>query len=159
MGTWCWKLANVDPFIVDWPKKWLSDPEIAPVILYLNRFLHDLFIRTGGGDDLIESVTQSASADEVTTRLSSVINALEKKVTDLELSNDTEILISKFVKLNQKVNKLISELLTAVKALAPDLEQESEKVVLLGNILDEIKLLNLRTEEAFDTKTNKDDIE
>ena len=46
-------MAKVDPFIVKWPNKWVRDPEIGPVLQYLNRFLHDLWQRTGGGDDAI----------------------------------------------------------------------------------------------------------
>ena len=46
-------MAKVDPFVIQWPVKWLSDAEIRPVIEYLNRFLHDLYIRTGGGTDAI----------------------------------------------------------------------------------------------------------
>tara|TARA_R110000803_G_scaffold210685_4_gene283236 strand:- start:6570 stop:6866 length:297 start_codon:yes stop_codon:yes gene_type:complete len=46
-------MANVDPFVIQWPTQWVQDPEIGPVVQYLNRFLHDLWIRTGGGDDII----------------------------------------------------------------------------------------------------------
>lgn len=46
-------MASVDPFVIQWPRKWLEDEEIGPVIVYLNQFLHDLFQRTGGGDDAI----------------------------------------------------------------------------------------------------------
>lgn len=46
-------MASVDPFVIRWPLKWSSDPEIRPVIDYLNRFLHDLWIRSGGGDDAV----------------------------------------------------------------------------------------------------------
>ena len=49
-------MANLDPFVIQWPKKWTDDPEIGPVVNYLNRFLHDIFIRTGGSEDLIETV-------------------------------------------------------------------------------------------------------
>jgi len=48
-------MANVDPFVVQWPAKWVGDPDIGPVVHYLNRFLHDLWIRTGGGSDAIEA--------------------------------------------------------------------------------------------------------
>ena len=48
-------MANVDPFIIQWPEKWTTDPEIAPAINYLNLFLHDMFIRSGGGEDLLET--------------------------------------------------------------------------------------------------------
>ncbi len=46
-------MASVDPFVIQWPRQWMEDDEIRPVIEYLNRFLHDLFIRTGGGDDSV----------------------------------------------------------------------------------------------------------
>jgi len=151
-------LAKVDPFVIQWPQKWMQDREIRPVIEYLNRFLHDLFIRTGGGDDLIEAVAETTAAEADTARLLSLVRALEKRVKDLEESNDTDSLRSKIAKLNQKVNKLIAELLTAVQALAPDKEQESEKVVLLANIRDEIALLNARVEEAFETELDGEDI-
>jgi len=151
-------LAKVDPFVIQWPQKWMQDNEIRPVIEYLNRFLHDLFIRTGGGDDLIEAIGDNLAAEADTSRLFATINKLEKRVKDLEESNDTEVLRSKIAKLNQKVNKLIAELLTAVQALAPDKEQESEKVVLLANIRDEIALLNARIEEAFETELDGEDI-
>lgn len=151
-------MAKVDPFVIQWPEKWMQDNEIRPVIEYLNRFLHDLFIRTGGGDDLIEAVAETTAAEADTSRLLSAISRLEKRVKDLEESSDTDSLRSKIAKLNQKVNKLISELLTAVEALAPDREQEAEKVALLSNIRQEIKLLNLRVEEAFETELNEDDL-
>ena len=50
-------MANVDPFVIQWPRKWLDDPEVEPVVYYLNKFLHDMFIRTGGGtDEIAESI-------------------------------------------------------------------------------------------------------
>ena len=151
-------MAKVDPFVIQWPQKWMADDEIRPVIEYLNRFLHDLFVRTGGGDDLIEAVAETTAAEADTSRLFATINKLERRVRDLEESTDTDELRAKVARLNQKVNKLINELLTAVKALAPDLEQEAEKVLLLGNLLDEMKLLNLRIEEAFETRLDGDDL-
>ena len=49
-------MANVDPFVIQWPQKWVNDPEIGPVIHYLNRYLHDLFVVTtdGTGSSIIE---------------------------------------------------------------------------------------------------------
>jgi hypothetical protein len=48
-------LAKVDPFVAPIPRKFLNDPELRPFFEYLNRFLHDLVIRTGGGTDAIEA--------------------------------------------------------------------------------------------------------
>ena len=56
-------MADVDPFVVQWPQKWMIDEEIRPVIQYLDRFLHDLRERTGGGNDAIEDLENESSAD------------------------------------------------------------------------------------------------
>ncbi len=49
-------MTNVDPYTAQWPAKWMADPELAPTLHYLNRFLHDIWIRTGGGQDDIAGV-------------------------------------------------------------------------------------------------------
>lgn len=49
--------VNVDPFVIQWPQKWASDPELAPTIQYLNKFLYDLWLRTGGSGDAISNIT------------------------------------------------------------------------------------------------------
>ena len=73
-------MANVDPFVIQWPRKWLVDPEVEPVIHYLNRFLHDLFLRTGGGDDAIESTDQAlTSTNSRVSRNAARINSIELK--------------------------------------------------------------------------------
>jgi hypothetical protein len=41
-------LADVDPFVIKLTKENLTEPA---TLFYLNRFLHDLWIRTGGGND------------------------------------------------------------------------------------------------------------
>ncbi len=151
-------MAKVDPFVAPIPSKFLNDPELRPFFEYLNRFLHDIFIRTGGGDDAIEGLEEVSAAESDSSRLFATIKRLERRVQDLEEASDTEELRSKLAKLNQKVTKLINELLEAVKDLAPDKEQESDKVVLLQNILHETQLLNARIEEAFETELTGDDV-
>lgn len=47
--------VNVDPFVIQWPEKWIKDPELGPTIQYLNKFLYDLWLRTGGGRDEISN--------------------------------------------------------------------------------------------------------
>lgn len=90
--------------------------------------------------------------------LNSKISRLESRINDLEMSDDTDVLNGRIAQVSAKVARLIEELLTAVKANAPDKEQESEKVILLINILEETKLLNARTEEAFETELTKEDL-
>ena len=43
--------VNVDPFIHPIPKKILSDPDLRPFFEYFVRWAHDMWRRTGGGDD------------------------------------------------------------------------------------------------------------
>lgn len=62
MGMWSCKLANVDPFIANIPQKFLEDPDTREWFIYLNRFLHDLWARTGGGVDLIEDGSDGSTA-------------------------------------------------------------------------------------------------
>jgi hypothetical protein len=68
-------MAQVDPFLVPVPKKLANDPELAPYFNYLNKFLHDLFLRTGGGEDIID-------ADKTTTN--EIILAVNELVDDHE---------------------------------------------------------------------------
>jgi len=44
-------MAKVDPFVIPIPKALHTDPEVRFYHEYLNKFLHDLWIRTGGGND------------------------------------------------------------------------------------------------------------
>jgi hypothetical protein len=46
-------MALVDPFVIPLPRKLALDPEVAPWFTYLQKFLHDLWKRTGAGTDLV----------------------------------------------------------------------------------------------------------
>lgn len=47
-------MASVDPFIQPVPAKFQQDPELRAYFEYLHRFLHDLWVRTGGSTDFAE---------------------------------------------------------------------------------------------------------
>lgn len=55
--------VKVDPFVIPIPDKWGKDPELAPTVNYLWRYLYDLRERTGGGNDAISSLEDSALYD------------------------------------------------------------------------------------------------
>lgn len=150
-------MAKVDPFVIQWPAKWMADNEIRPVIEYLNRFLHDLFIRTGGGEDLIEDTNVGNSTNQSAAALASAkIGRLEKRIESLESRDDG--VNSKIARLNRIVEALLNELLTEVKNLR-DVELENKALCVQQGIKKELELLNARTEEAFDTGIDKDDLE
>ena len=78
-------MANVDQFVIRWPKKWESDPELRDVLRYLNRFLHDLWIRTGGGPDLIEEALEAI--EDLQDQINAIIvrlDANEAAIADLQ---------------------------------------------------------------------------
>jgi len=58
----------------------MADNDIRPAIEYLNRYLHDMFVRTGGGDDFIEDSQQNiTSSNSRVSRNAARINSLELK--------------------------------------------------------------------------------
>ena len=153
-------MADVDPQLNQIPLKLLNDPELRDYFEQLERYRHDMWIRSGGGDDAIEIIIEEeTSSTAESARLFAITNTLSKRISDIEVSNDTDALESKIARLNQKMNTLISDLLAAVNALTPDIEQESEKVVIMEQQLKELKLLNTRIEEAFETKIFEEDID
>ncbi|WP_299077188.1 hypothetical protein [uncultured Paraglaciecola sp.] len=90
-------MANLDPFVIQWPERWVSDPEIGPVVYYLNRFLHDIFVALDGGTavedaEVINSSTKSRlaslmqSIDDISMQNSnrSEIAILSERISDLE---------------------------------------------------------------------------
>ena len=50
-------MAKVDPFVYPIPKEFLLGEEQRAYFEYLNRFLHDMWVRTGSGDDAIEMIS------------------------------------------------------------------------------------------------------
>ena len=81
-------MAKVDPFVIQWPRKWMQDDETRPAIVYLNRFLHDLFLRSGGGEDFIENTEQAlTSTSSRVSRNAARINSIELK--EFEIVNTT----------------------------------------------------------------------
>lgn len=55
-------MAKVDPYISRIPRSFLEDPDTRSWAIYLNRFLHDMWIRTGGGEDLVGESSEATTA-------------------------------------------------------------------------------------------------
>lgn len=51
-------MARTDPFIIPLPHSLANDPETGPWFQYTQKFLHDLWQRTGAGSDLIDGAAQ-----------------------------------------------------------------------------------------------------
>ena len=83
---------DVDPFVIRWPQKWAQDVELRPTLTYLNRFLHDLWIRTGGGDDFIFNIGVDITALEIRVALlEAEMDAVELRLDALEALQFIEV--------------------------------------------------------------------
>jgi len=153
-------LAKVDPFVIQWPQKWMADDEIRPVIEYLNRFLHDVFIRTGGGDDLIDDSGENvASAFGLISRLNSLTEEAERKLEDIEQL--TASLNNGFSRLEELKNNIENaeqtnnqQVLSRIEELESKIES-SEQVKSKSSGLDE---LNNRISDLEQSLSDADNI-
>ena len=137
-------MANVDPFVIKWPKKWIEDPELRAVLFYLNKFLHDLWLRTGGGPDFIEENDQDITA------LTARVAALELRMSIVELRLDlvedrvtylegTTVVTAVDVAASGNQVIICTDSLTVTMALAPldkdvvEVKATNGKVIIDGN--------------------------
>lgn len=150
---------KVDPFVIQWPRQWIADAEIAPTIKYLNRFLHDLWIRTGGGEDLIdEAVTGSVTESGAVARQRAILNQLANRVQCLEERSAESATLSKLAAINRRIDELIETLIEEIRALKNP-EFESKLLAYQSLIKNELELLNARAEEAWVTGIEMGDTE
>lgn len=106
---------------------------------------------------VVTEVTLSDSfASEVSIQ-NALIARLTSRVNDLEASNDIDVLNSRIAQVNAKVTRLIEELITEVKKLR-DVELENKALSVQQAIRKELELLNARSEEAFETHIDGDDL-
>ena len=82
---------NVDPFLQPMPESFfLSFPErdrelIRARFRYEDRFLHDLWLRTGGGTDVIAGLDGNTSAgDTATSQVRGMVSDLQRKIAELD---------------------------------------------------------------------------
>jgi hypothetical protein len=54
-------MATVDPFLQPIPKALLQDKETRQFFEYTVRWMHDMWIRSGGGDDAIAPVVSDSN--------------------------------------------------------------------------------------------------
>ena len=146
-------MARVDPFVIQWPQAWIDDPQIEPVIKYLNRFLHDLWKRTGGGDDYIES-----NQNDTTYETGGTAQALDEigyleQIEDL-IPSYTPTVFYTAVKIDNYTavhGDFIEAQNGVIITLDPEAEQDDEIIIANGDgtnitVLGSIKYTDLDTE-------------
>lgn len=87
-----------------------------------------------------------------------LIARLSRRIDDLEASDDTEVFNSRIAQISAKVTRLIEELIEAVNNLST-VEIDNIAVANQEQTIKQLKLLNIRVEEAFVTKLTEEDIE
>lgn len=92
-------------------------------------------------------------------RQQSQIDAASDRIEANEIDLATRPRMSDLFKTNQRIDELIDELITQLERLNAGSDAQQQSVCLQVQLLKQMQLLNLRTEEAFDTKTNEEDIE
>lgn len=138
----------------------MADDEIRPVIEYLNRYLHDIFVRTGGGDDLIDDSGENvASTLGLISRLNSLTSEAEKKLEDIDqLTASLNNGLSKVEELKNNIENLeqtnSQKLLSKIEELESKIEN-SEQVKANFSGLDE---LNKRVDDLEQVSSNTDNI-
>ena len=118
---------------------------------YLERVGRDITNTT------VEETQIISNASEIAQQ-SAIIKSLRDRIEDLESTNDQDILNSKIAWLAANMNTLINDLIEAVNALnSQAIDQESlEKQ---EQSLAQLRLLNERVQEAFETSIEIEDIE
>lgn len=81
-------MADVDPFVIEIPEGFLNHPDqdIRAYFQYLNKFLFDLWTRTGGANDAVLSNDWAVNTED--SRRMPELRQLTKKVRQLELELD-----------------------------------------------------------------------
>lgn len=105
-------------------------------------------------EDAPDVITNLTS--EVTGQ-SGILKRLTERVQALEESNDNDQLSSKINQLKRLVDQLIEDLIKTIEA--NNINDLMNKTLSMQNrINNELKLMNARIEEAFDTRINDRDI-
>ncbi len=81
-------MAQVDPPKIPWPQSWLKSQDTLPTVNFLNKFLHDLWKRTGGGTDLIEET--NIVTQEITINNSETFNVSQQIEEVTTLAQETQ---------------------------------------------------------------------
>jgi len=56
-------MPNLDILQIPWPDKWTTDPQIAPVISFLDRYLYNISVVLDNGEAIENVVAQQTAED------------------------------------------------------------------------------------------------
>lgn len=80
-------MAQVDPFVHRIPSAFLKDPEIRSYFEFTNQVIHDLWVRSGGGDDSLLEVESESSTTR--SKVVALVADLGSQIDDLRAEIST----------------------------------------------------------------------
>lgn len=143
------------------PKKLAQDRDSREYFEKLQFILFQLWTRTGGGTDLIEeSITDNITNVSLTSNDNAKLSRLQNRVDELESIDISAQFYNRVASIDQRVSQLIDELVDKLTELTQlTKEQGSDGIDVASKIIEQIKLLNHRAEEAWETGSTIEDIE
>lgn len=153
-----------DPIVVPRRKEDLFEPNGEPTL----RFIKWMELVTDGGNETtttVEVISEDAIINRALLTRPAQLSNLQVQIDDSsdrietnEIDLATRPRMSDLFKANQRIDELIDELIKEIRAIAPDTELENKVLCVQVETLKQIKLLNLRTEEALETQLDEDDL-
>lgn len=97
-------MAQVDPRLQQIPKTFLSDFGLRTYFEELERFLHDLWVRTGAGNDIVADNETINTGDNA---LMAQVSVLMRQVSDI---NMTPIYKAELAELRKRLDDIEAQL-------------------------------------------------
>ena len=133
-----------------------------------HRFIRWMELVTSGGNETtttVEIISEDAIINRALLTRPAQLSNLQVQIDDAsgrietnEIDLATRPRMSDLFKTNQRIDELIDELIKEIRAIAPNTELENKSLCLQVETLKQMKLLNLRTEEALETELDEDDL-
>jgi predicted nucleic acid-binding Zn-ribbon protein len=112
---------------------------------------------TGGGSDLVEEGSTEYSIDS--TIVYGQIGSLKQDIMDISNQLEGTDLKARISALNERLNEVLDTLTDEITDLkATIIETQGTQEALLDKMVDQLALLNARTEIAFNTKLEGKDL-
>ena len=174
--TYDWQVSDMakvnPPPQLDLPKEFLASRPIRDYMRQIEVILFQLWQRVGGDTDIIEVIEKEISviSDDVVINsaslvrpqqlfnLQSQLDVASGRIETNEIDLATRPRMSDLFRANQRIDELIDELIKEIRDIAPNVELQNKALCIQVETLQQMKLLNLRTEEAFETELDEDDI-
>ena len=96
-------MSKVDPFIRQIPEAFRRDVEVFEYFTYFTRWAHDMWVRSGSGDDLIDEATNINAHG---SSLSGSISGLSKEIDEAMLLSMINHLSGQVASLRKEIENL-----------------------------------------------------